>query len=54
MYDFLDQAIAQNKRVDFICVHMYAGTDDVAFIKVLQDLHDKYKTDLITEFATGK
>ncbi|MET4142034.1 glycosyl hydrolase [Pedobacter sp. UYP1] len=53
MYDFLDQAIAQNKRVDFICVHMYVGTDDVAFVKVLQDLHDKYKKPIwITEFAT--
>ncbi|WP_367867698.1 glycosyl hydrolase [Pedobacter sp. WC2423] len=54
MYDFMDQAIAQNKRVDFICVHMYVGTDDVAFVKVLQDLHDKYKKPIwITEFATA-
>lgn len=53
MYDFLDQAIAQNRRVDFICVHMYVGTDDVAFVKVLQELHDKYKKPIwITEFAT--
>jgi hypothetical protein len=53
MYDFLDQAAAQNKKVDFICVHMYVGTDDVAFVKVLQDLYDKYHKPIwITEFAT--
>lgn len=52
-YDFLDQAIAQGKRVDFIPVHMYVGTDDVAFVKVLQDLYDKYHKPIwITEFAT--
>ncbi len=52
-YDFLDQAIAQGKRVDFIPVHMYVGTDDVAFVKVLQDLYDKYRKPIwITEFAT--
>jgi len=43
LYDFMDQAIAQHKRVDFICVHMYVGTDDVAFVQVLEDLHNKYK-----------
>ncbi len=53
IYDFMDQAIAQNKRVDFICVHMYVGTDDNAFIQVLQDLYNKYHKPIwITEFAT--
>lgn len=52
-YSFMDQAIAQNRRIDFICVHMYVGLDDVAFVKVLQDLHDKYQKPIwITEFAT--
>jgi hypothetical protein len=54
LYDFMDQAIAQNKRIDFICVHMYVGTDDDAFVQVLEDLHNKYKKPIwITEFATA-
>lgn len=53
IYDFLDQAKAQGKRVDFICVHMYVGTDENAFVQVLQDLYNKYKLPIwITEFAT--
>lgn len=53
IYDFMDQAIAQGRRVDFIVVHMYVGTDDVSFVKVLQDLYDKYHKPIwITEFAT--
>lgn len=54
LYDFMDQAIAQGRRVDFICVHMYVGTDDVDFVKVLEDLHNKYHKPIwITEFATA-
>lgn len=53
-YDFLDKAIAQKRRVDFICVHMYVGTDDVSFIQVLKDLHAKYNKPIwVTEFATA-
>ena len=53
MYDFLDSCKSQHKRVDFICVHMYVGTDDNAFVQVLQDLYNKYKLPIwITEFAT--
>ena len=53
IYDFMDQAIAQGKRVDFICVHMYVGTDENNFVKVLQDLYNKYHRPIwITEFAT--
>jgi len=53
LYDFMDQAIAQNRRVDFICVHMYVGTDDAHFVQVLQDLYNKYHKPIwITEFAT--
>lgn len=53
LYDFMDQAIAQNRRVDFIAVHMYVGTDDNHFVQVLQDLYNKYHKPIwITEFAT--
>ncbi|MES1161294.1 MAG: glycosyl hydrolase, partial [Bacteroidota bacterium] len=54
IYDFLDSAIAEKKRVDFICVHMYVGTDDNSFVQVLQQLYDKYHLPIwITEFATA-
>jgi hypothetical protein len=54
IYDFLDSCIVQKKRVDFICVHMYIGTDDNAFVQTLQDLYNKYKKPIwITEFATA-
>ena len=53
IYNFLDSCKAQGRRVDFICVHMYVGTDDNAFIQTLQDLYNKYKLPIwITEFAT--
>ncbi|MFT3822652.1 MAG: glycosyl hydrolase [Chitinophagaceae bacterium] len=52
-YDFMDSCKVQGKRVDFICVHMYVGTDENAFVQVLQDLYNKYKLPIwITEFAT--
>ena len=54
MYDFMDAAIAQHRRVDFICVHMYVGLDDASFIQVLKDLYSKYHLPIwITEFATA-
>ena len=54
IYDFLDSTIAEKKRVDFICVHMYVGTDDNGFIQTLQDLYNKYHLPIwITEFATA-
>jgi hypothetical protein len=53
LYEFLDKAIQQKRRVDFICVHMYVGTDDVHFVGVLQKLYEKYHLPIwITEFAT--
>lgn len=53
IYNFMDKAIAQKRRVDFICVHMYVGLDDVHFVSVLQDLYNKYHLPIwITEFAT--
>ena len=54
IYDFLDSAIAEKKRVDFICVHMYVGTDDKGFVQTLQDLYNKYHLPIwVTEFATA-
>jgi hypothetical protein len=54
IYSFMDKAIAQNRRVDFICVHMYVGLDDVDFVKVLRALYEKYHKPIwITEFATA-
>jgi len=51
--DFMTKAAAQGRRVDFICVHMYVGLDDVHFVGVLQDLYNKYHLPIwITEFAT--
>jgi len=53
IYDFLDSCIVRNYRVDFICVHMYVGLDDVHFVSVLSDLYNKYHKPIwITEFAT--
>jgi hypothetical protein len=53
-YDFMDSAIAEKKRVDFICVHMYVGTDDNSFIQTLQTVYNKYHLPIwITEFATA-
>jgi len=51
--DFMTKAAEQHRRVDFICVHMYVGLDDVHFVGVLQDLYNKYHLPIwITEFAT--
>lgn len=52
--DFMDSTIAQKKRVDFICLHMYVGTDDVNFMAQLQTIYNKYHLPIwITEFATS-
>ncbi len=51
--EFMDKAAKQKRRVDFICLHMYVGLDDVHFEHLLQEIHDKYKKPIwITEFAT--
>lgn len=53
IYDFMDKAILQGRRVDFICVHMYVGLNDSSFVQTLQDLYNKYHLPIwITEFAT--
>ena len=52
--DFMDSVAAQKRRVDFICVHMYAGTDDNGFVQTLQAVYNKYHLPIwITEFATA-
>ncbi|MBO9200209.1 MULTISPECIES: glycosyl hydrolase [Niastella] len=51
-YDFLDSAKAQGKRVDFICVHMYANLDTSVYLNTLKEVYNKYKLPIwITEFA---
>ncbi|OQP48907.1 glycosyl hydrolase [Niastella populi] len=51
-YDFMDSCKAQNKRVDFICVHMYANVDENVYLNTLKDIYNKYKLPIwITEFA---
>jgi hypothetical protein len=53
-YDFMDSCIAEKRRVDFVCVHMYVGTDENNFVQVLQSLYDKYHLPIwITEFGTA-
>jgi hypothetical protein len=52
--DFMDSVATQKRRVDFICVHMYAGTDDNSFVQTLQAVYNKYHLPIwITEFATA-
>ena len=51
--DFMDSCKSRNLRVDFICVHMYVGTNDTAFVQTLQNLYNTYHLPIwITEFAT--
>jgi len=53
-YDFMDSAIAEKRRVDFICVHMYVGTDDNSVVQTLQTVYNKYHLPIwITEFGTA-
>jgi hypothetical protein len=52
--DFMDSVAAEHLRVDFICVHMYVGTDDVSFVQTLQQLYNQYHLPIwVTEFATA-
>ena len=52
--DFMDSVAAEHLRVDFICVHMYVGTDDNNFVQVLQTLYNQYHLPIwVTEFATA-
>jgi hypothetical protein len=52
IYDFLDSCKVQGKRVDFICVHMYANCDTSVYLNTLKEVYNKYKLPIwITEFA---
>jgi Glycosyl hydrolase catalytic core len=52
--DFMDSVQAEHLRVDFICVHMYVGTDDASFVQTLQQVYNQYHLPVwITEFATA-
>ena len=52
--DFMDSVAAEKLRVDFICVHMYVGTDDNNFVQVLQSVYNQYHLPIwITEFGTA-
>ncbi|HTJ14134.1 MAG TPA: glycoside hydrolase family protein [Dinghuibacter sp.] len=51
---FMDSVAAEHLRVDFICVHMYVGTDDNNFVQTLETLYSQYHLPIwITEFATA-
>lgn len=52
--DFMDSVAVEHLRVDFICVHMYVGTDDVSFVQTLQQVYNQYHLPIwVTEFATA-
>ena len=52
IYEFLDSCKAEGKRVDFICVHMYANCDENVYLNTIKDVYNKYKLPIwITEFA---
>jgi hypothetical protein len=52
--DFMDSVAVEHLRVDFICVHMYVGTDDASFVQTLQQVYNQYHLPIwITEFATA-
>lgn len=49
---FMDGAIAQGRRIDYIAVHLYIGSNTGNYIKVLQEIYAKYQKPIwITEFA---
>lgn len=55
-YGWLDQFMAGiDNQADFIAVHSYPGwTDAQGFIRLIQDLHDKYNKPIwVTEFAVA-
>src|SRR3984957_11542410 len=52
--DFMDSVAAEHLRVDFICVHMYVGTDDASFVQTLRQVYNTYHLPIwVTEFATA-
>jgi hypothetical protein len=54
MEEFMAGVKERNLKVDFICVHSYAGPNADAFIDRLKTIHKLYDRPLwITEFAVG-
>lgn len=54
MRDFMARADALKYRVDFVCVHSYAGPNTGPFIKRLTKVHEMFGKPLwITEFGVG-
>jgi hypothetical protein len=52
IYDFLDSCKIQNKRVDFIAVHIYNSLDENIYLNTIKEVYNKYKLPIwITEFA---
>lgn len=51
---FMQKAEAQNLRVDFMCVHSYAGLNVDAFMNKMQETYELYERPIwITEFAVA-
>lgn len=54
MKEFMKGIKERNLKVDFICVHSYAGPNANAFIERLEAIHKLYDKPIwITEFAVG-
>lgn len=54
MQEFMEEVKKRNLKVDFICVHSYAGPNADAFLDRLKTIHKLYDRPLwITEFAVG-
>ena len=55
LYDFMDKAIAQGRRVDYIPIHMYMANQSATSVyNWLKDVYDRYKKPIwVTEFNNG-
>lgn len=54
MKDFMKQADERKFRVDYVCVHSYAGPNAKALVQRLHKVHEMYGRPIwITEFAVG-
>lgn len=54
MLAFMEGVRKRDLKVDFVCVHSYAGPNAESFVKRLQTIHKLYKRPIwITEFAAG-
>ena len=55
LFEFMDKAIAQGIRIDYIPIHMYMANQSAASVKSwLQDVYDRYHKPMwVTEFNNG-